>query len=96
MKTMPHRETVAGLATLRSSTSNIMCSEGASLIRSELARQSVLLSSSTVFMFSIQAVDGPSKTAHLRRPSSTSRHACRTILGTSPSLHSPVRSLNWP
>ena len=36
-------------------TSNIMCIPFESLIRSPLERQSILLSSSTVFMFSIHS-----------------------------------------
>eukprot|EP00425_Heterocapsa_triquetra_P029906 CAMPEP_0195122840 /NCGR_PEP_ID=MMETSP0448-20130528/127388_1 /TAXON_ID=66468 /ORGANISM="Heterocapsa triquestra, Strain CCMP 448" /LENGTH=47 /DNA_ID= /DNA_START= /DNA_END= /DNA_ORIENTATION= len=47
---MPQRLTVAGEATLRSSTSNIMVMVGGNLMRSPLARHSILLSSSTVFM----------------------------------------------
>jgi len=63
---MPLRETVAGEATLRSSTSNMMRLFSAKGMISPELRQSFLLSSSTVFMFSIQiASTGPSKTIHL-------------------------------
>ena len=61
-----HLLTVAGEATARSWTSNNMCIVLLSLIRSLLARQSILLSSKTVFMFSIhRASTGPSHTIHL-------------------------------
>jgi hypothetical protein len=67
MYTIPQRETVAGEATFKSCTSKSMCNVLGSLMRSELAKQSVLLSSKTVFMFSIQtASTGPSKMIHLR------------------------------
>ena len=62
---MPQRLTVAGEATARSCTSKSMCIFLLSLIRSPLARQRVMLSSSTVFMFSIHSAStGPSKTTH--------------------------------
>ena len=61
---MPQRETVAGEATARSWTSKSIRIFLLSLIRSPLARQSVMLSSSTVFMFSIQMAS----TGHRTRP----------------------------
>lgn len=55
--------TVAGLATAKSYTSNNMLSSFLSLILSLLAKQSVQVSSSTVFIFSIhKASTGPSNT----------------------------------
>ena len=58
--------TVAGEATARSCTSNNMCILLVSLILSELARHNILLSSNTVFMFSIhKASTGPSQITHL-------------------------------
>lgn len=64
--TIPHRETVAGEATARSATSNIIVIVSRNFIISPLLRHNFLLSSSTVFMFSIQtASTGPSKTYHL-------------------------------
>ena len=61
-----HLLTVAGEATARSWTSNNMCMVLFNLILSLLARQSILLSSKTVFMFSIhRASTGPSHTIHL-------------------------------
>ena len=61
-----HLLTVAGEATARSWTSNNICMVLFSLILSLLARQSILLSSKTVFMFSIhRASTGPSHTIHL-------------------------------
>ena len=55
-------ETVAGEATLRLSTSNIIVIVGRIFIISPDVRQSFLLSSNTVFMFSIHtASTGPSK-----------------------------------
>ena len=63
--TIPHLLTVAGLATARSWTSNIIVIASVSLMISPLLRQSFLLSSRTVFMFSIQtASTGPSNTYH--------------------------------
>ena len=57
---------MAGLATARSMTSNRHFILSLSLMRSPLARHSVWLSSSTVFMDSIQiASTGPSKIVHL-------------------------------
>lgn len=58
---MPHLETVAGDAEARSSTSKIMDVHGESLMISPLVRQSFLLSSKTVFMFSIQTCYSPPK-----------------------------------
>ena len=59
--------TVAGEATSRSMGSKMRLVVGASWIISPLIRHSFLLSSSTVFMFSIQmASTGPSKISHLR------------------------------
>lgn len=56
-------ETVAGEATLRSATSNIIVIVGRIFIISPEVRQSFLLSSNTVFMFSIHSAStGPSKT----------------------------------
>lgn len=61
-----YRLTVAGEATARSCTSNNICMVLLSLILSLLAKQSILLSSKTVFMFSIhKASTGPSHTIHL-------------------------------
>ena len=69
MKTMPQRETVAGDATARSIGSKIRFICGDIAMISPLIRQSFLLSSSTVFMFSIQmASTGPSKTIHCSVP----------------------------
>lgn len=65
-KTIPHLETVAGLASARSSTSNIIVIWGVSLIISPDIRHSFLLSSSTVLRFSIQtASTGPSSMIQL-------------------------------
>mmetsp|Transcript_31285 Transcript_31285/g.75654 ORF Transcript_31285/g.75654 Transcript_31285/m.75654 type:complete len:220 (+) Transcript_31285:5169-5828(+) len=65
ISTMPLRETVAGEATARSSTSNCMQMVGDSLMISPETRHSFLLSSSTVFMFSIHtASTGPSNMTH--------------------------------
>mmetsp|Transcript_4693 Transcript_4693/g.10432 ORF Transcript_4693/g.10432 Transcript_4693/m.10432 type:complete len:211 (+) Transcript_4693:5655-6287(+) len=67
MYTMPQRETVAGEATSRSMGSNIMLITSVIAMISPDIRQSFLLSSRTVFMFSIQiASTGPSNSIHLR------------------------------
>mmetsp|Transcript_21116 Transcript_21116/g.39595 ORF Transcript_21116/g.39595 Transcript_21116/m.39595 type:complete len:215 (+) Transcript_21116:463-1107(+) len=66
VKIIPRRETVAGEASWRSSASNIIVMVSDILIISPLMRQSFLLSSRTVFMFSIQmASTGPSATIHM-------------------------------
>ena len=66
---MPQRETVAGEATARSIGSKIRFITRDIAMISPLIRQSFLLSSSTVFMFSIHtASTGPSKTFHMRSP----------------------------
>ena len=65
--TMPQRDTVAGEATARSWTSKIMFMLALIWMISPLLRHSFLLSSSTVFMFSIHtASTGPSNSTHLR------------------------------
>ena len=69
MYTMPQRETVAGDATARSIGSKMRFMMRDMAMISPLIKQSFLLSSSTVFMFSIQtASTGPSKTIHWRTP----------------------------
>jgi hypothetical protein len=66
MYTIPQRETVAGEATFKSMTSNSILIDGVSFILSPFAKQSIMLSSSTVFMFSIHnASTGPSNTTQL-------------------------------
>ena len=95
-KTTPRRETVAGLASSRSPTSKSMRICVLSLMRSPFARQSVMLSSSTVFMFSIQMASmGPSKTVHLRSSVSSAQNS-RMMVEPRPSVHSPVILLNSP
>ena len=87
---------MAGLATARSCTSKIIDMAADIAIISPLIRQSFLLSSSTVFMFSIQiASTGPSKVTQFRL-SESSLIACRTSVGTSPSVHSCVVGLTSP
>ena len=64
---MPQRDTVAGEATARSCASKIIDMTSDIAMISPDMRQSFLLSSSTVFMFSIQiASTGPSNMTHLR------------------------------
>lgn len=66
MYTIPQRETVAGEATLRSMTSKSILIDGESLILSPFAKHNIMLSSRTVFIFSIHnASTGPSKTTQL-------------------------------
>mmetsp|Transcript_19764 Transcript_19764/g.49722 ORF Transcript_19764/g.49722 Transcript_19764/m.49722 type:complete len:224 (-) Transcript_19764:1561-2232(-) len=92
--TIPTRDTVAGEAYSRSRTSKSMVVTGESLMISPEFRHSFLLSSSTVFMFSIQiASTGPSKTTHWRRifPSApTGWDPLRTAMASTPSVHSWV------
>mmetsp|Transcript_15451 Transcript_15451/g.43930 ORF Transcript_15451/g.43930 Transcript_15451/m.43930 type:complete len:222 (-) Transcript_15451:444-1109(-) len=99
-KTIPQRDTVAGDATARSSTSNIIVVTGDSLMISPLFRQSFLLSSRTVFMFSIHtASTGPSRRIHCRWLRSALA-AWRTTSARIPSVHSCVFSskspYSWP
>ena len=100
---MPLRETVAGLATARSSTSNMIVFVSESGMISPEFRQSFLLSSSTVFMFSIHSAStGPSKAIHLMFACVTpvsSRFGCemwRMSTAAMPSVHSPVCSSKAP
>jgi len=97
MYTIPHLETVAGEATARSCTSKrAFMVLGLSLMRSPLGRHSVQLSSSTVFMFSIQmASTGPSNITHFLS-SVVSPTACRMSVEASPSVHSLVSRLYSP
>ena len=96
MKTTPMRETVAGDATAKSMTSKSIFISIFNLMRSPFARHRVMLSSSTVFMFSIHSASiGPSKTVHFRTGVS-SLTARRMMVDARPSCHSWVRSLNSP
>ena len=64
-KTIPHLLTVAGDACYKSSTSNIIVIHFVNLIISPEVKHNFLLSSNTVFIFSIQtASTGPSNTIH--------------------------------
>mmetsp|Transcript_6914 Transcript_6914/g.16636 ORF Transcript_6914/g.16636 Transcript_6914/m.16636 type:complete len:228 (-) Transcript_6914:787-1470(-) len=94
--TTPMRLTVAGEATARSFTSKRHFISTLSLMRSPLARQRVMLSSSTVFMFSIQmASTGPLNIIHLRSDDWLDE-AWRYMVDMMPSCHSRVFSSNWP
>ena len=85
---MPARETVAGEALRRSSTSKWRVTFGRSMgMRSLLARVRRRLSSITVFMFSIQiASTGPSRTSHVKF--FLSLFALRQSCAKMPSVHS--------
>mmetsp|Transcript_14314 Transcript_14314/g.34835 ORF Transcript_14314/g.34835 Transcript_14314/m.34835 type:complete len:288 (+) Transcript_14314:1548-2411(+) len=86
--TMPQRDTVAGDATAKSATSKIIFMSPCMATISPLFRHNFLLSSSTVFMFSIQiASTGPSKTIHLRS-GVVSLVALRNVTARIPSAHS--------
>ena len=87
---------MAGDATSKSCTSNSMRICTLSLMRSEFARHSVMLSSSTVFMFSIHSASiGPSNTVHMRSSVSVATLR-RMMVDARPSVHSCVSSLNSP
>ncbi len=59
--TIPHLETVAGLATAKSLTSNIIVNNALNFILYPLDKHNILLSSNTVFIFSIHnGSTGPS------------------------------------
>eukprot|EP00955_Chlamydomonas_euryale_P061806 358184-Chlamydomonas_euryale.AAC.2 len=92
--------TVAGDATARSATSKIMFMRPCIEMISPELRHSFLLSSSTVFMFSIQiASTGPSNMTHLRS-GLVSRAALRKSTGSTPSVHSldtaSSQPYSWP
>mmetsp|Transcript_27978 Transcript_27978/g.68323 ORF Transcript_27978/g.68323 Transcript_27978/m.68323 type:complete len:218 (+) Transcript_27978:1496-2149(+) len=91
---IPTLETVAGEATAQSSTSKSIRSVlPLSLMRSPLGRHRVLLSSSTVFMFSIQMASmGPSNTINFLS-GVVSTLALRMTVEPSPSVHSLVSRL---
>ena len=94
--TIPHRDTVAGLATARSATSKIMFMLSLIFVLVPLFRQSVLLSSNTVFMFSIQmASTGPSSMTHILVALVSAAHPLYTVART-PSCHSCVCGSFWP
>lgn len=96
-KTIPQRETVAGEATVRSSTSKIIVIWLVSLMISPDDRHSFLLSSNTVFMFSIQtASTGPSKTTHFFSNFSASYTHPLIKIGTTPSVNCLVSGSNLP
>ena len=88
MKMTPARETVAGEALRRSSTSICSVTLGRSIgMRSLFASVRILLSSMTVLRFSIQmASTGPSSTSHVKFFLSlfARRHSCAKM----PSVHS--------
>lgn len=69
MMTIPIRDTVAGEALSMLCTSNTSLQDGDMVMRSPLARVSVLLSSRTELRFSIHmASTGPSSTIHMNSP----------------------------
>eukprot|EP00964_Phaeocystis_antarctica_P102673 scaffold68002_cov50-Phaeocystis_antarctica.AAC.1 len=83
---MPQRETVAGEATERSIGSKIRFMRSLMAMISPLTRQSFLLSSSTVFMFSIQmASTGPSKIIQ-KRCAAVSCAQLRNMVARMPSV----------
>ena len=66
MKTIPHRLIITGLAYYKSSTSNTKLKLLGNFIISPELKHNFLLSSNTVFKFSIHKVStGPSKTIQL-------------------------------
>mmetsp|Transcript_31233 Transcript_31233/g.75410 ORF Transcript_31233/g.75410 Transcript_31233/m.75410 type:complete len:230 (-) Transcript_31233:1446-2135(-) len=94
--TTPSRETVAGEATERSSTSKRHFTMGGIEMRSPLMSVRSLLSSRTVFIDSIHRVStGPSIRIHLRSGFS-SAHASRMHEERVPSVHSRVTRLYSP
>ena len=93
---MPARETVAGDALRRSSTSKCSVTFGRSMgMRSLLARVRMRLSSMTVFMFSIQmASTGPSSTSQVK--CFLSLLALRQSEAKMPSVHSLSTTFRKP
>ena len=93
---MPHLETVAGEATERSSTSNIIVIRLVRGIIYPELRHNFLLSSSTVFIFSIQiASTGPSNMTQFLSDDSSFAHSCM-IFAKIPSYHSDVAGSKSP
>merc|ERR1719253_680654 len=89
-KMMPARETVAGEALRRSCTSKTILQLSVIGMRSLLARVRILLSSSTVFRFSIQmASTGPSQTIHVVFLSARLLYFCQMDANT-PGVHSSL------
>lgn len=96
-KTIPQRETVAGEAWERSYTSNIMVIQLVSLIIYPLVKHSFLLSSNTVFMFSIHtASTGPSKTTHFLSLTSDYYAHFLMRIATTPSVQDLVLGSSLP
>mmetsp|Transcript_37224 Transcript_37224/g.88179 ORF Transcript_37224/g.88179 Transcript_37224/m.88179 type:complete len:242 (-) Transcript_37224:575-1300(-) len=96
MKMTPPRDTVAGDASRMFSISRRRRMGGVSGMRSLDARVSVLLSSITVFMLSIQiASTGPSQMIHFLSSFVSLEHM-RTIVERIPSVHSCVFSSKEP
>mmetsp|Transcript_13821 Transcript_13821/g.40581 ORF Transcript_13821/g.40581 Transcript_13821/m.40581 type:complete len:205 (+) Transcript_13821:6572-7186(+) len=88
--TMPARETVAGEATDRSSTSKRRETCAGIAMRSPLMSVRSLLSSRTVFIDSIHSVStGPSISSHFSSGLS-SEHTSRITFARTPSVHSKV------
>mmetsp|Transcript_12959 Transcript_12959/g.30930 ORF Transcript_12959/g.30930 Transcript_12959/m.30930 type:complete len:246 (+) Transcript_12959:1511-2248(+) len=93
---MPARETVAGVAKLRSRISKIILMWGFRGMRSLEARVRILLSSITLFIDSIQfASKSPSRMIHLGLVSGMVP-SDRIVLESSPSFHSRVAMLTHP
>ena len=93
---MPARDTVAGEALRRSSTSNTILQLSAIGIRSLFASDRNLLSSMTVFKFSIQMVSmRPSQTIHVLYFSSRLFYYCQ-MLAKTPGVHSTLTTSFTP
>lgn len=95
--TIPHRLTVAGEAWDKSYTSNIIVIQLVSLIIYPLVKQSFLLSSKTVFIFSIHtASTGPSNMTHFLSYRSASSAHFLMIMAATPSDQLFVLGSNLP
>ena len=96
-KTIPHLDTVAGDACYKSSTSNIIVIHLVNLMISPEVKHNFLLSSNTVFMFSIQtASTGPSNTIHSLYGISPLAANSLIIFGKIPSVQDLVSISNNP
>mmetsp|Transcript_98082 Transcript_98082/g.299850 ORF Transcript_98082/g.299850 Transcript_98082/m.299850 type:complete len:346 (+) Transcript_98082:6210-7247(+) len=95
--TIPQRETVANVAYLSVSTSNMIRTCGGIAKRSPLGRVSILLSSKTEFKFSAHSGStSPSNIIHCRRSFCPRVETRRKMSVNTPSVHSKVVLSNLP
>src|SRR5271170_6988962 len=84
--TIPQRLTVAGVAYLSVSTSNMIRTDGGRLSRSPLGRVSILLSSKTLIGLVINEIDVPVEILHPDRVNITIKNNPVSFLAFSPNI----------